>query len=533
MDFSQDTSAKNFSRGKLKVFYKGETADHRYFSETFSKDLIQSLPYTPVVSYYDEEKDDFVGHATEQQILGIVDPCAEVNFEKDDDGTDWCVCDVVLYTERPDKVGEIAKKIVGHPQSLELDPKSTKYVINYDEKKHFKNIEFTAGRFVGVSVLGKDQKPAFTGSSFFSYNEQFESKMKLLKDYCEGKNIAKDGDNMGSTNDFLKLSWGDISQKVGKEIAKQYENDACIYIVDMFSDSAIVRFFYYVEECEKLMRVKYSLDENQNVVIGDVSEVHVSYEDVEVKSVDVPASAEMSEIDTQKVDSGASDSDANIEDASVNDAAKPSEDEIPEEDKKKEDEPDQDQCESKEKKSESECSSTSEEEKKVAENCEKVEEVNITEDTFAKQPQEASAAPVEDVQITPEENQPLAESEKEVSVENVNAYNTDVEKDTSTSSTSFAESERAELEALKREKKVALVNSYKDTISEEDFNSFSEKIDSFATENDLELELLKAYKRYQDETAMKPMRAFAFAPKTNNATSETSLDSFVRKNMRK
>lgn len=87
-DFSQDTSAKNFSRGKLKVFYKGETADHRYFSETFSQNLIQSLPYTPVVSYYDEEKEDFVGHATEQQILGIVDPCTEIKFEKDDDGTD-------------------------------------------------------------------------------------------------------------------------------------------------------------------------------------------------------------------------------------------------------------------------------------------------------------------------------------------------------------------------------------------------------------------------------------------------------------
>lgn len=87
-DFSQDTFAKNFSRGKLKVFYKGETADHRYFSETFSQNLIQSLPYTPVVSYYDEEKEDFVGHATEQQILGIVDPCTEIKFEKDDDGTD-------------------------------------------------------------------------------------------------------------------------------------------------------------------------------------------------------------------------------------------------------------------------------------------------------------------------------------------------------------------------------------------------------------------------------------------------------------
>jgi len=38
------------------------------------------------VSYYDEEKDDFVGHATQQAIYGIVDPCTEVSFETLEDG---------------------------------------------------------------------------------------------------------------------------------------------------------------------------------------------------------------------------------------------------------------------------------------------------------------------------------------------------------------------------------------------------------------------------------------------------------------
>ena len=132
-DFSKDKENERFSRAKLYVFYKGETEDHRYFSDSFSEKLIKSLPYTPVVSYYDEEEDDFVGHATEQQIYGIVDPKSKPWFEKDDKNVEWCVCDVVLYTERPDKVGDIAKKIVGHSQSLELDPDSVKYKINYDK----------------------------------------------------------------------------------------------------------------------------------------------------------------------------------------------------------------------------------------------------------------------------------------------------------------------------------------------------------------------------------------------------------------
>lgn len=197
---------ERFSRGKLRVFYKGETADHRFFSNEFSEELIKSLPYTPIVSHYDEKKDDFVGHATEQDIYGIVDPRGEITFETDDNDVTWAVCDTVYYTERPGKVGEIAKKIEGHSQSLELDPRTVKYTVNYDERKHFKNIEFTAGHFIGVSVLGNDQEPAFTGSAFFASNEQFKQKMEILKNYCEGKT-----DQLGETKtmdvtEFLKLS---------------------------------------------------------------------------------------------------------------------------------------------------------------------------------------------------------------------------------------------------------------------------------------------------------------------------------------
>ena len=35
-DFAKDTKQENFSRCKLKVFYKGETDDHRFFSDSFA-----------------------------------------------------------------------------------------------------------------------------------------------------------------------------------------------------------------------------------------------------------------------------------------------------------------------------------------------------------------------------------------------------------------------------------------------------------------------------------------------------------------
>lgn len=72
-----------FSRGKLKVFYVGTTADGREFPEDFSARLIKSIGYTPIVSHYNEEKRDFEGHAENQEIYGIVDPLSPVTFETD------------------------------------------------------------------------------------------------------------------------------------------------------------------------------------------------------------------------------------------------------------------------------------------------------------------------------------------------------------------------------------------------------------------------------------------------------------------
>lgn len=500
-DFAKDTVQENFSRGKLKVFYKGETADHRFFSDSFSEELIKSLPYTPVVSYYDEEKEDFVGHATEQQVLGIVDPCKEPSFEEDEEGKVWCICDVVLYTERPDKVGDLAKKIVGHKQSLELDPSSVQYKINYDEKKHFKNIEFTAGKFVGVSVLGNDQKPAFTGSAFFTCDENFENKMKLLREYCEKQNDPQEeGGNEVNLQEFMKLSWGEVSTKVEQAVAKEYENDAYCYIVDMFEDAAIVRFYYYMENGSKLMKIKYSCDESGNVNLGDIVEVRVTYEEVvgvsntatEVEEVGVENATETIEENAEEQESEL----AKKDDEEEKGRCVESDDEDDKDEEDSTDDPDDPEDKDDDK----------DDDKVVCAACGDVEE----------QPT-ADAADVSNAEVT--------ETERVVS-----DGNEQVAEETNTSSASFTDSERAEFETLKREKKINILNSYKEILSEEEFNNFLGSIDSFE-ENDLELELLKAYKASKDKEP-KIQRAFAFAPilEKNNAD-KNSLDDFIRKNL--
>ena len=534
-DFAKDVVQENFSRGRLKVFYKGETADHRFFSDSFSQELIKSLPYTPVVSYYDEEKEDFVGHATEQQVLGIVDPCVEPSFEEDEEGKVWCVCDVVLYTERPDRVGDLAKKIVGHKQSLELDPSSVQYRINYDEKKHFKNIEFTAGRFVGVSVLGNDQKPAFTGSTFFACDEKFESKMKMLREYCEKQNDQQiEGGNEMNLQEFMKLSWGEVSTKVEQAVAKEYENDAYCYIVDMFEDAAIVRFYYYMENGSKLMKINYSCDDNGNVSLGDIIEVRVAYEEVvvavsntatvtEVETVGVENATEINEVNETE---GETFGDVNEDPTEIFAESKEEEKEAEEEEiteascKEEEEEKDEEEF-SEEQKEEDDEEATEDSEEDSEDKEDKVvcaacgDEVNVEENEEEKTA--TDAADVSNAEIT--------EVERVVS-----DGNEQVSEETNTSSATFTESERAEFEALKREKKVNLLNSYKDNLDEEEFNNFLGSIDSF-DEKDLEIKLLKAYKASQDKEP-KPTRVFAFAPYINQKNAETnSLDDFIRNNL--
>lgn len=487
-DFSVDEATGTYSRAKLKVFYKGETADHRFFSDEFANNLIETLPYTPVVSYYDEEKDDFVGHATNQQIYGIVDPLQEVKFENIN-GEDWCVCDVVLYTERPDLVGKIAQKIVGHKQSLELDPSSVKYVINYDEKKHFKNLEFTAGKFIGVSVLGNDQQPAFTGSEFFAYNENFEKKMQLLRDYCESKKDQKDdGGNTMNLQEFMKLSWGEISEKVNDAIFKEYCNDAYTYLVDMFDDRAIVRFYYYIDGSSKLIAINYNINEDGSISLGEVHEVRVVYENVDEPS-SITDYTEGTKTDTEQDPKG---TDAGSEDNTEGSATEFANEEKPTEAPVEEapsNEPD-------------------------PTNSSNDENNNFS----ANENESADTAQASSVESTPAQEKESVDDEQ----------NSNTEKDSSFAA--FTESERAEFEALKREEKITLVNSYKEDLTEEQYNDFLEKVDSFSKES-LELEILKAYKANSKE--VKPMRAFAFAPVNNATITQNSLDSFVKKHLGK
>ena len=531
-----DTPNEVFSRGKLKVFYKGETADHRYFSDAFAEKLLKSLPYTPIVSYYDEEAKDFRGHSPEQAIYGIVDPCRQPRFEKDEDGKEWCVCDVVIYTERAGKIGEIAKQIVGHKQSLERT--DAKYVINYDAHRHFKNIEFTDGKFVGVSVLGNDQEPAFTGSQFFTAEAQetLEAKLKLLRDYCsqaaqenldQKEKTSNGGFSMQITNysEFRKLTWGETATKLDETLTKEYGNEAYTSIEDREDGFVYVKFYSYLDGSVSLYRIQYSLADDGSVQLGDRKPVRRTWEVIPEKAETSPAAATAEEAPVDEVVSSVAEEPQDGKDAAVATVA-----------------------ENNESKAEAEVKAD------VAASVVKATEATITEVAAPEEtkPSEEVAETEKAVETAAGENLTAVEdatATREVSPATLNTTiganeeeNAEGEQSSeqqnnnhSASASTLDQSEREEFEALKKQEKLNFLTSYKDKLSDEDFQRFAAELDNYSSKESLEVEILRAALAHSQEEKSSIRRAafYSCTADHNALKKEDNDEAWIKRALRR
>lgn len=541
-----DTPNEVFSRGKLKVFYKGETADHRYFSDAFAEKLLKSLPYTPIVSYYDEEAKDFRGHAPEQAIYGIVDPCRQPRFEKDDDGKEWCVCDVVIYTERAGKIGEIAKQIVGHKQSLERT--DAKYVINYDAHRHFKNIEFTDGKFVGVSVLGNDQEPAFTGSQFFTAEAQetLEAKLKLLRDYCsqaaqenldQKEKTSNGGFSMQITNysEFRKLTWGETATKLDETLTKEYGHEAYTSIEDREDGFVYVRFYSYLDGSVSLYRIQYSLADDGSVQLGDRKPVRRTWEVIPEQAETSPAAATAEEAPVDEVVSSVAEEpqdDKNVV-ATVAENNEPKEAESAKADVAASvvnNEEVLDKATEVDVEAEATATAAPEETKpseEVAEAEKAVEMVaddNLTAVENATATREVSPATLNTaIGANEEEN---AEGEQSSEQQNNNH---------SASASTLDQSEREEFEALKKQEKLNFLTSYKDKLSDEDFQRFAAELDNYSSKESLEVEILRAALAHSQEEKSSIRRAafYSCTADHNALKKEDNDEAWIKRALRR
>lgn len=257
----------------------------------------------------------------------------------------------------------------------------------------------------------------------------------------------------------------------------------------MFDDCVIVRFYSYIDGSCKLMRVRYTCDDNGVVTLGTVNEVHVTYEDIEaaIEETGVEQATELPNIEP---------SNEPKEESNADDFKKGCYDE---EKQNKEDNEFKDEGKSEDTKDPKDPSDNKTD--------------NVVDAACADAA--TDAAQVNNAEVT--------ETNEKVSVENEQI------KEEDSSTTSFTESERAEFEALKRAKKIDLLDSYKEYLTDEEYSDFESRINTFEVDT-LEVELLKKYKSHTERTPQKIMRAFALTSQQNE-NARNPLDDFVRKNL--
>jgi hypothetical protein len=479
VEIAPQTPDSLYTRGTLDVFYVGETADGRLFTKQFSDNLLKSIAYTPVVSHYDAEKDDFEGHAAQQEIYGLVDPMVPPTYVEHD-GATWARCETILYTERPDQVGEIAKKIIGHAQSLELQPGTLKYKINRDAHGNFKNLEFLEGKFIGVSVLGEDQDPAFTGSGFFE---------KLKPEaFARGKEMTL------TIQEFAKLSWGEKANYIANALYAKYgDNFWCIR--DVY-DNAVV-YSVYDEESNsiRLYRCKYKLDGETATLTSEPEEVHPSYEKLSVEDPSTLASKKSLDADNEDIE-------LQIE-AEENKVAEPPVEPNPEPEPEPQPEP------------QPEPEPNADPEPAADPEPEPEPNADPEPEPEPEQSEGGNAEPENPGQAT------LAADSKGL----------DNEEEKPTATSTLSDSERIELEAYRKAKKIELINSYSADLSAEEVKELTEKVDALSFD-ELKIELDARFvanirKKREEAPAATPAAAsFKWYPSTSK-TGNNELANYI------
>ena len=206
------------SKVQIKVCYVGDEPNRNgsiITKETAAK-MANSLPGSPIVGFWKEEKADFDEHNQVINIsggsweikdttrpYGFVDLGAKVWFQDYMDGEDihtYMVTEGYIWTGRYPEANRILVK--GNNQSMELDEESLKGHWTIDDKSGMEFFIINDAIFRGLCILGEDNEPCFEGSQItgsFSLDESFDSKIyRLMKEVqkLKGGNFTVELDNI-------------------------------------------------------------------------------------------------------------------------------------------------------------------------------------------------------------------------------------------------------------------------------------------------------------------------------------------------
>lgn len=199
------------SKCKIKVCYVGDEPNRNrsIITEQTARVIAQSLPGSPIVGYFNEEKNDFEEHneyfifkngklemKTNTRPYGFIDTQAKVWFEEYlDDNTEYrkyLVTEGYLWTgEYPE--AKAAVEGSGQPHSLHFseDPEFLNAFWSKDENGNNQFFIVNEAVISNLCILGKDVEPCFEGSSVTQFSLDSEFKTTMFNLIEEMKDILK------------------------------------------------------------------------------------------------------------------------------------------------------------------------------------------------------------------------------------------------------------------------------------------------------------------------------------------------------
>lgn len=233
------------SKCQIKVCYVGEEPNRNgtIITKDVARELANSLPGSPIVGFFNENKEDFEEHNWELKLqdgeikfesttrpYGFVDLGAKVWFQKFlDDGVEheYLVTEGYLWTGQYPEAQRVIEK--GNNQSMELDERFVEGSWTDFDNNGYSFFIINEAIISKLCILGEEVEPCFEGAQItkvqYSFDEGFKNKlfalMNEVKQVLDKGGVSVNEDNKLVEEEVLEEQEPISEDPVGEDKAEE------------------------------------------------------------------------------------------------------------------------------------------------------------------------------------------------------------------------------------------------------------------------------------------------------------------------
>ena len=281
----------NMSKTRVSVFRKYGNANGSYFTDKVADKMVEELPGSPIIGRFVAEDKDFSSHLTvnDTRAYGFVPPenahfAWEKRTEADGKEYEYACFDAVLWTSRYDE----AKIIPSKGQSMELNPRTiTGDWREVDGETYY---VYDSCSVYGLCVLGDNVRPCFDEACFYEAQDgknNIETILSHMKEEIQNNFSQLVAENEGGIEEMgykvnlpqdnkIQALFDAVNNNVD-ENGERIVDYALINVADNHVEFGSITGGDYKS-------MTYSLDDNNTVVLDEVTGMNVILLDDETKT---------------------------------------------------------------------------------------------------------------------------------------------------------------------------------------------------------------------------------------------------------